>query len=342
MVDKLTEGIVAAGIDAVPLEVAILDAEGTIVLVNEAWRRFADDNHGTDIDYWVGTNYLDVSRQAYDDPRAADVVDGLRALLDGSGEPLRVEYPCHSPEQHRWFMVDASGFSHAGDRYAIVTHHNITDRKLAEIQSAARQDQLAALLGVLTHDIRNPLNVIEGYAELLATELGETPEIESIRRAAVRISEITEATLAFTQSGALSTVEPVQIGEVAREAWRTVDTGDAALTVRETPTVHGDRRLLLQLFENLFRNAVEHAGADCAVTVGPLPTGFYVEDNGPGVPESVREPAFLADFSTQGTGGLGLAIIQSIVQAHGGVLVITDGPGGGARFEVQDIDVAPT
>ena len=345
---SLSEGVVAAGLDSVPIEVAVLDAAGTIVLVNDAWRRFADANHGTDPDHWLGENYLAISREAYADPLAARAVEGLEAILAGDDGTFLLEYPCHSAEEHRWFVMEAAGFDADGERYAVVAHYNVTDRKLAELRSTAREQQLETLLGVLTHDLRNPLNVIEGYAELLSADLDHAEEADRIRQAAIRISEITEATLAFTQSGALSSVVPVRIDEVAREAWRTVATGDATLTVHETPTIHGDRRLLLQLFENLFRNAVTYAaseggraGPGPAVTVGTLSGGFYIEDDGPGVPPGIRDVAVRADFSTQGVGGLGLAIVQTIVEAHGGTLTITDAESGGARFEIRGVDVAP-
>ncbi|UIO99647.1 ATP-binding protein [Halobaculum sp. CBA1158] len=337
----LASSLTTAGIAALPMEVAVVAEDGTIVLVNDAWRRFADENHGVHPDYWVGENYLDVGERAFEDPYARETVDGLRALLDGSEEHLAIEYPCHSPTEQRWFRLDAAGFALDGERYAMVVHHDITVQRLAELRSAARQSQLETLLGVLTHDIRNPLNVIEGYADLVADEIGDTAEIDTIRRAAVRIAEIAEATLEFTESGALSTVEPVRPSDLAREAWDTVATPDATVTVHRTGVVHGDRRLLLQLLENLFRNAVTHAGPDCAVTVGPLPDGFYVEDDGPGVPPAVRDRAAEADFSTAGTGGLGLAIVRAVVDAHGGTLSITDAESGGARFEITHVDVAP-
>ncbi|MXR40052.1 PAS domain-containing sensor histidine kinase [Halobaculum sp. WSA2] len=333
--------MVTAGFDALPVEIAVISADGTIVLVNDAWRRFADENHGSHPDYWVGENYLEIGEQAFSDPYASDSIEGLRAILGGVDEPLRVDYPCHSPDDHRWFALEAAAFTLDGDRYALVVHHDITAQKLAEQRSAAREKQLETLVGVLSHDIRNPLNVIEGYADLLAAEIEGDERIDAIRRAALRISEIAEATLAFTESGALSTVEPVRVSDLARDAWEMVATADATLTVERTATIHGDRSLLLQLLENLFRNAVTHAGPDPAVRVGSLPDGFYVEDDGPGVPEDLRDRAVEADFSTAGTGGLGLAIVQAVVQAHGGTLTITDADGGGARFEISGVDVAP-
>ncbi|MDS0298558.1 PAS domain-containing sensor histidine kinase [Halogeometricum sp. S1BR25-6] len=330
-----------AGIDALPVEAAIVDAEGTILLVNEPWRGFADENRGERPDYWVGENYFDVCERAGGSV-CDGVVAGLRAVLDGSRERFRFEYPCHGPSEQRWSALDAVRFRHGTDHYLLLCHFDVTEQKRNESLAEARSEQLETLLGILTHDVRNPLNVIEGYAELLATESdGDSAELDAIRRAAARITEITETALEFARTGATARIEPLSVGEVAAEAWDNVATGDATLEARPLPRVHGDRRLLSHLFENLFRNAVEHGDADCAVTVGPLLDGFYVEDDGSGLPGEIREKARRADFSTQGAGGLGLAIVQSVARLHGGTLRITDACGGGARFEVTGFDIAP-
>lgn len=183
--------------------------------------------------------------------------------------------------------------------------------------------------------------MIGGYTELLADELDRNEEIETIRRAITRITEITNATFSFTQSGALSKIEPLSIAELARTAWRNAPTADATLTIRDSRTVHGDRQLLLDLFDALVRNAVEHAGTECTVTVGTLPDGFYVEDDGPDIPESLRETALSRDFSTATPGGIGLAIVRTVAHAHGGQVTVTEAESGGARFEIAGLDTAP-
>ena len=333
-------GVVEAGIDRMPHEVAILDADGTIVVVNEMWRRFADTNHGVHPDYWVGENYFEVCEAADDSLAAIDLVAGLQEVLAGERDQYQYEYPCHSPSEQRWFRLDAVPFDHDGESYLLISHTNITDRMLAELRANARTEQLETVIDVLMHDLRNPLNIIDGYVELLADEL-DHDHIETIQQAVIRVTEITEATLAFSESGMLSEIEPLPIAELARTAWQSVATGEATLALGDSQRIIGDRRLLLQLFENLYRNAIEHAGPACTVTVGGCEGGFYVADDGPGIPEPVREKAVKADYSTQGTGGLGLAIVQSVVRAHGGQLTITDATGGGARFELTGFDIPP-
>lgn len=339
--DGHLSGVSRAGIDGMPIEAAILDNAGDIVLVNCAWREFADDNHGTNRSYWVGENYFDACNQGLGDADTDTIIKGLRGLLTGDRNRFTAEYPCHSPDEERWFRMDASGFTYEGECYAFLTHLNITERKIAEQQAQGRLSQLETLVGVLSHDLRNPLNMIQGYTEMLANDLGDDERIDRIAQAAARISEITEATLTFTKAGSLTDTEPVDLEDIVEAAWRNVDTKEATLVIDETYQFHGDRSLLLQLFENAFRNAIEHVGRDCRVRVGALDRGFYIEDDGEGMTEELVEKALDADFSTQGTGGLGISIIQAVAQAHGGTLRITSSDEGGARFEIAGLDPRP-
>jgi signal transduction histidine kinase len=92
------------------------------------------------------------------------------------------------------------------------------------------------------------------------------------------------------------------------------------------------------VFENLFRNAIEHGGEDVTVTVGAIDAGFYVADDGPGIPADERTDVFGLGVTTDTDGtGFGLAIVERIVEAHGWTIDYVDSEDGGARFEVTDI-----
>jgi signal transduction histidine kinase len=102
-----------------------------------------------------------------------------------------------------------------------------------------------------------------------------------------------------------------------------------------------DRERLAQLLENLVRNAVQHGGDDVTVTVGDLEGGFFIEDDGPGIPIGDRDRVFDTGYSTETGGtGFGLSIVSTIVQAHGWRMTLTDGETGGARFEITGIRFA--
>jgi signal transduction histidine kinase len=103
--------------------------------------------------------------------------------------------------------------------------------------------------------------------------------------------------------------------------------------------IRADRFQVMQLLENLYSNAVEHGGENVTVTVGELSDGFYVEDDACGIPEPERESVFEVGYSTSSNGtGLGLAIVKRAAESHDWNLRVTDGPEGGARFEVTDVE----
>ncbi len=138
----------------------------------------------------------------------------------------------------------------------------------------------------------------------------------------------------------VSETEPVSLEGLSETCWRTVPTADATLVIDTDRHLLADRNRIRQLLENLFRNAVEHTDESVTVTVGRTGTGFYVEDDGSGIPTEEREAVFETGNSTTNNGtGLGLNIVKGIVEAHGWSIRITDGSHGGARFEIANVEV---
>lgn len=135
--------------------------------------------------------------------------------------------------------------------------------------------------------------------------------------------------------------EPVELADVAKRSWEIVDTEHATLEANAMPVIEADRSRLQQLFENLYRNAVEHGGDEVTVHVSELDGGFYVADTGSGIPESDRDEIFEAGYSTADHGtGFGLRIVERIVEAHGWDIRVVDGDRCGARFEITGVETA--
>jgi signal transduction histidine kinase len=136
-------------------------------------------------------------------------------------------------------------------------------------------------------------------------------------------------------------MEPVSVAPVVERSWDSVDADDSVIDVETESVIIADESRLAQLFENLFRNAVEHGGDDVTITVGDLPTGYYVEDDGPGIPDSERDAIFDTGYSSADGGtGLGLSIVKTIADAHGWTVSVEDGEVGGARFEFTGVEDA--
>jgi len=124
-------------LNALTAHIAVLDADGVIVAVNNAWSRFAAANGATSATAFVGANYLSACGSA------EDTTTGIRALLRGDRDEFSVEYPCDSPEERRWFMLRATRLA----RGAVVAHENITERKLMEeaLRALSRTDSLTGV-----------------------------------------------------------------------------------------------------------------------------------------------------------------------------------------------------
>ncbi|MEF8842960.1 MAG: HAMP domain-containing sensor histidine kinase [Haloarculaceae archaeon] len=218
------------------------------------------------------------------------------------------------------------------------TGQTALDRAANQEALERQNERLDEFASVVSHDLRGPLSVIVGRAEL-ARETGDVDHVDAIVESAERMDRLIEDVLALARQGEDATeCERVGLREAALAAWSAVGTLEASVDVaEELPVVSGDREQLQRLFENLFRNAVEHGGEDVSVSVRPLgDAGCAVVDDGPGVPADEREKVFDRGYSTGGT-GLGLAIVDDIVDGHGGTVSVTEAEGGGARFEVRDL-----
>jgi signal transduction histidine kinase len=139
------------------------------------------------------------------------------------------------------------------------------------------------------------------------------------------------------QGDAPENPETVSVQYVATRAWRTVETNAASLSMADDASVEADAGQLRQLFENLFRNAIEHGGDGVTITVGSLPdaSGFYVADDGDGISPEHRAEIFEPGFTSSEDGtGFGLVIVSDIVEAHGWTVGVSESESGGARFEI--------
>lgn len=204
-----------------------------------------------------------------------------------------------------------------------------------------QNDRLEEFASIVSHDLRNPLSVATGRLELAAAEC-DSEHLAHVEQAHERMQTLIEDLLALAHEGeAVADSEAVALDPLVEGCWETVETGEAKLVASIKQTVQADRSRLKQLFENLIRNAVEHGGEDVTVTVGELADGFYIEDDGSGIPADERETIFDAGYSTSEDGtGFGLGIIKQIVDAHGWEIHVTDSDDGGARFEIIGVEAA--
>ncbi|QWC18644.1 GAF domain-containing protein [Halorubrum sp. 2020YC2] len=218
-----------------------------------------------------------------------------------------------------------------------------------EAEVARERDRLEEFASLVSHDLRSPLNVAAGNLELaserLAEESVDVGELDAVERSLDRMDALIEDLLALARQGAgIDETEPVPLADLVAACWETADTESATLAVETDAVVAADRSRLRQALENLFVNAVTHAGPAVTVSVGALPDGdgFYVADDGPGIDSADRGTVFEAGVTSDPEGtGFGLKIVAEVAEAHGWTVEVTESEPSGARFEFRGVDVEP-
>ncbi len=274
-------------------------------------------------------------------PDDDEALEAARSLYNtvAQGERLEAEVTRLGVDGLAPFLLRSAPVGTDGDDqrgYFIYT--DIGELVERERQLERQNERLDTFASVVSHDLRNPLSIASGYLET-ALDTGEREHLHVVAEEHDRMYDMIEDLLQLARQGdSIGDVEPVDLEAVAERSWDGVDTADATLSIESVPAVEGDADRLQHLFENLFRNAVLHGGDQVSVTVGTCENGFYVEDDGPGIPDMMKDEVLEMGVSTakgQGGNGFGLAIVSEIAVAHGWRVDVVDGAAGGARFEIS-------
>jgi len=256
----------------------------------------------------------------------------------------------------RHYEVEVSPVTVDGDRVArLFLVHDVTDRRERQRTLERKNEQLDEFASVVSHDLRNPLSVAEGYVDMIA-DRADDPEVETLAAEAAqshdRMERLIDDVLSMARGGdTVADPSNVSVADVARDAWSNVDGPSMQLSLApdtEDCRVLADRDKLQRAFENLFRNAREHAGDDVTVIVDcdlgsesvfdPTGDTLYVDDDGPGIPPEDREDVLEKGYTTSADGtGFGLPIVREIAEAHGWDLRIEESDAGGTRIVFADV-----
>ena len=179
----ISERLARSTVDALTAHIAIVDAEGTILFVNRAWRDFARANGIDPALVGKGSNYFTVCSTAshVENAEATEFAEGIRAVLCGELDLYTQEYPCHSPEENRWFIGRVTRFPGSEEHRVVVAHENITHRKQLEqenlhlqrqLHRVDKEESLGRMAGAIAHHFNNQLFAIMGSLELVMEEAG--------------------------------------------------------------------------------------------------------------------------------------------------------------------------
>ena len=350
--------------------------DGTIAYVNDRYTEMKGVSReallGTDIYDWVTEETVEKATRVRNEVAAGDRDVGMveYEFLTADGERFPVEM--------RFNRVTGEEGEEL-NRVGVI--RDVRERKRREEALRRKNERLEEFASIVSHDLRNPLNVAQGRLEL-AREEHDSEHLEAVANAHGRMATLIDDLLTLARDGeGVEETERVPLRELAEVCWEGVETAAASLRIETDRTIRADRSRLRQLVENLMRNsvehgstgsraelgdsvehgstgsraepgdsvehgrsrdgdAVEHAGEDVTVTVGDVEGGFYVADDGRGIPESDRETVFETGYTTSDDGtGFGLEIVEAVASAHGWDVRVTDAAGGGARFEFTGVDV---
>ncbi|MDQ2073070.1 PAS domain S-box protein [Haloarcula sp. NS06] len=298
------------------------------------------------------------------------VADAVDAALE-DGEPYDIEARLITATgDHRWVRTHGKRVEGAEKRTVRGFFQDITEQKERERRLRIQNERLDSFASVVSHDLQGPLTTAQGHLELAQQEV-TNEHLDSIDAAHERMQTLIDDILTLARDGReATTTEPVNLRTAATACWETIETENAVLEPDTDSIVLADPGRLRRLLGNLFRNCIAHGseslpsqvqqdsmehgsigrsgqsgGAEndsgVTVTVGDIDdaSGFYVADDGPGIPEDERKTVFEAGYSTASEGtGFGLAIVADIAAVHGWDISVTDSESGGARFEITGVD----
>jgi PAS domain S-box-containing protein len=349
-----------SSLDALSSHIAVLDKDGVILAVNDAWKRFADDNLYTGHNYGVGANYLEACPPNPDECVEAEMLAGLKDVLSGRLPYYEYEYPCHSPTDRRWFVMRVTRFKSPGPVRVVVAHENVTKRRLAEEGLREANRRKDEFLATLAHELRNPLAPIRNSLQILKMPRLEAAIADRAREMMERqvhhLVRLVDDLLDVSRVMQGKVELRKELVELASVVARAVETAQSLIEVQgHELTIHlPDECLLLeadpvrltQVVGNLLTNAAKYTEPGGRILLTARREGdkavLRVQDTGIGIPTDMLSKVFdlfvQVDHATtkaQGGLGIGLTLVKNLIEMHQGkVEARSAGLGKGSEFEV--------
>lgn len=350
----------AAGIvEALSGNVALLDSDSIILAVNEGWRRFARENGYRGSAFGAGTSYLCACSgdQAEATPYAKEAAAAITAVLSGGVQCASFDYPCHAPDQNRWFRMVVSPCAMSTQASVLVMHFDVTgeilerevaQRALRDMPKLEGQEQKVA--GIV-HDVKAPLNAVSGMVDFLRQGLAgpTTPKQQDyfnhMLDACEMGRELIEGEIAeLFDAGPRASSPIVDVKQALTKIVEMLSVQAAAAEVKietffaaQLPRLAVPPAVLLRIVGNLLTNAIHYAGSGAQVTVSAISSSgelaISVADDGVGVSEDELKLLILPrqrgrNVDVSGS-GLGLSVVRDLANSYGAHFAVASSPGEG-------------
>jgi|GEM_PF-2028023 len=359
-----SEALLQASINALPAQVVVVNQQGDIIMVNALWRQYAEQNDADiPLTIGVGLNYLQVCDVVADsDHTAHKVAEAMRQILQGEQHEAYFEYLLHE-DANTWFEVRISSFYYNQIIHAMLTHMDITDRKVVEVEIRNALEQQIEInrlrsqfISMISHDFRTPLATIQTTTDLLKmyddryTKDDRMQRLDRIQSTIDYLANLIDEVVFIGRS---------QIGEVplhltpfdlelfCRDMIVDIElafkgTGRIDLQWNSDQSILTlDKTLIHKILVNLLSNAMKYSDDKVILSVTKADDSltFVIEDKGIGIP-TIDQIQLFETFhrgrnvgNRQGT-GLGLVIVKHSVDTHNGNLSYTSEEGVGTTFTV--------
>ncbi len=335
-----SERFINAVLGALSAHIAILDENCIIIGVNRAWRNFAGANSDGTYNLCEGANYLAVcdagSFYFSDSIESGAFAAGIRSMLKGERDIFELEYPCHSPNEKRWFIGRITRFVSDGNISLVVSHENVTLLKLAEeeiIESNIKLEKANSekdkFFSIIAHDLRSPFTGLLGLTELMTAKdkmlsIEEFVQMSKLlRKSVVNVYQLLENLLewAIVQKDMVDfTPKELRLSDVFLQSIKSIEERarqkeitifracpDSIGESTEVEKIFADEKMISTVIRNLLTNAVKFTERGGKVTVRANETQdgmieISVTDTGVGIRKDVIDKLFIVGEKVGTTG----------------------------------------
>jgi PAS domain S-box-containing protein len=347
-----TQALTYAILSSLTAHIAVIDHDGKIIAVNNAWNTFALENGDTSVlaRTGAGENYLTVLQNSNPEllDEASKVYRGIRSVLDGKVSEYNLEYTCDSPSNERWFLLQVTPLNHS-EGGAVVSHMNITERKRLERQ---KDD----FIGVASHELKTPVTSVKAYTQVMQRRFQKAGDLESAQLLGKMDGQLTKLTnlirdlldVTKIETGKLQFTEEdfwfdELIMEMVEELQRTTERHTIEVKGRARKKVYADRERIGQVLTNFLSNAIKYSphAKKVVVTTRIVENEIQlcVQDFGVGIASDKHDKVFERFFRVDGPKqdtfpglGLGLYISSEIIRRQGGRIWVESKKGKGSSF----------
>jgi signal transduction histidine kinase len=347
-------------LNSLPENVAVIRTDGFIEFVNLSWLKFSESNNGNSSHTGVGANYFDVCKHA--GVSGENILSGLKKIVSGEKKFFSAEYPCHSQDEDRWFLMLAKKVEECPSHF-VISHVNITERKKLEIKNKyyatdlERSNQnLKEFTFIASHDLKEPLRKVINSAEFLKEKTTNLDEecnnyIDIMRDASIRMNTLIDDLLELANVDAKEkSFDRHNLTKIAQDSLNNLDSRlkrtKGKVNINNLPSIEVDSSQMLQLFQNLIGNALKYHREGISPVINVYSQSsengsieVAIEDNGIGLNEKYAEKIFQPFQRLHGKNayegnGIGLTICRKIIDRHNGTIIFKKSSGEGSTFVI--------